>query len=111
MARYEQSKNRRNTKERSPRRESSKNFEDSHRERYSNRDSPRQNRGRRDTQMTSVTCSGCGDKCEVPFKPTTNKPVYCKNCFTKKDSSRSSNKGLDILNEKLDKIIQMLENK
>ena len=32
-------------------------------------------------QMHQATCAECGDRCEVPFKPTGDKPVYCSNCF------------------------------
>ncbi|HAL50224.1 MAG: hypothetical protein UU46_C0003G0008 [Candidatus Uhrbacteria bacterium GW2011_GWD1_41_16] len=39
-------------------------------------------------QMHSATCAECGERCEVPFKPTGSKPVYCSNCF-RKDDSRS----------------------
>jgi CxxC-x17-CxxC domain-containing protein len=36
-------------------------------------------RGRPD--MHSATCSECGKECEVPFRPTGDKPVYCSDCF------------------------------
>jgi CxxC-x17-CxxC domain-containing protein len=45
-------------------------------------------------QMHRATCAKCGAICEVPFKPTSRKPVYCKNCFSKdngSDSRRSDN--------------------
>lgn len=32
-------------------------------------------------QMFKATCSDCGKECEVPFKPTEGKPVYCKDCY------------------------------
>jgi len=35
-------------------------------------------------EMHNATCSECGQECEVPFKPTEGKPVYCKECFRKK---------------------------
>lgn len=34
--------------------------------------------------MHSAVCAECGQSCEVPFKPTGDKPVYCNNCFGKK---------------------------
>jgi CxxC-x17-CxxC domain-containing protein len=40
-------------------------------------------------EMHEVVCDKCGKTCEVPFKPTTNKPVYCRECFNKNDSSES----------------------
>lgn len=30
-----------------------------------------------------ATCSDCGQECEVPFKPTEGRPVYCRDCFQK----------------------------
>lgn len=35
-------------------------------------------------EMHKTTCSECGKECEVPFKPTEGRPVYCKECFSKK---------------------------
>ena len=35
-------------------------------------------------EMHKATCSECGNECEVPFKPTEGKPVYCKDCFAKR---------------------------
>lgn len=40
--------------------------------------------------MHQATCSKCGKECEVPFRPTTGKPVYCNNCF---DRPRDSDTG------------------
>ncbi len=31
--------------------------------------------------MTQVTCDECKKPCEVPFRPTAGKPVYCNDCF------------------------------
>lgn len=31
--------------------------------------------------MYKAVCSECGNECEVPFRPTGGKPVYCDNCF------------------------------
>ncbi|MCK5060029.1 MAG: hypothetical protein KAR00_02710 [Candidatus Pacebacteria bacterium] len=35
------------------------------------------------TVMHRTTCSNCGKSCEVPFRPTGAKPVYCNDCFSK----------------------------
>ncbi|MBW2966562.1 DNA-directed RNA polymerase [Candidatus Woesearchaeota archaeon] len=35
-------------------------------------------------EMHKAICSECSQECEVPFKPTEGKPVYCKECFRKK---------------------------
>ncbi|MDX1441265.1 MAG: CxxC-x17-CxxC domain-containing protein, partial [Nitrosopumilaceae archaeon] len=32
-------------------------------------------------QSTTVTCADCGDECQIPFVPKTNRPVYCSDCF------------------------------
>jgi len=38
-------------------------------------------RDRERPQMHETTCSACGKRCEVPFRPTGQKPVYCNDCF------------------------------
>lgn len=35
-------------------------------------------------EMHKAVCSECKKQCEVPFKPTEGKPVYCKECFAKR---------------------------
>ena len=50
------------------------------------------NRDRERPQMYEATCSDCGKKCEVPFKPTGDKPVYCSQCFTKHGGGQKSNR-------------------
>ncbi|MFW0837646.1 MAG: CxxC-x17-CxxC domain-containing protein [Candidatus Komeilibacteria bacterium] len=74
-------------------------------------------------------CDSCGKECDVPFKPTQGKPVYCNDCFSKtkgRDSGRDrggfggrrpDNSGRDnnnadqlaAISSKLDKILQVLE--
>lgn len=34
-------------------------------------------------EMHKAVCSECGQECEVPFKPSGDRPVYCKECFNK----------------------------
>ena len=34
--------------------------------------------------MHKATCSECGKECEVPFRPTGDRPIYCSDCFAKK---------------------------
>ena len=36
--------------------------------------------------MHRAICSDCGDSCELPFRPTGDRPVYCNNCFGKQDN-------------------------
>lgn len=38
------------------------------------------NRGER-PEMHRATCAECGESCEVPFRPTGSRPVFCDNCF------------------------------
>jgi CxxC-x17-CxxC domain-containing protein len=39
-------------------------------------------------EMHKATCSECKKECEVPFKPTEGKPVYCKECYFKRKDSQ-----------------------
>gem|GEM_PF-4488328 len=29
-------------------------------------------------------CAECGKSCTVPFKPLANRPIYCKECYSKR---------------------------
>ena len=85
------------------------------------RDSGRFSRG--DREMFDVVCDKCGKNCQVPFKPSNDKPVLCSECFEKKQGPRgnfesfsksSSSQGISQeqfqqLNKKLDKILEILE--
>jgi len=81
-----------------------------------------------DNAMFKTICSECGKECEVPFRPTNGKPVYCSECFERKggrrpDSSRPQRNDFrpqstdqdkvqfDALNIKLDRILRLLEPK
>lgn len=35
----------------------------------------------RPKEMHKAVCADCGKECEVPFKPTGDKPVYCRDCY------------------------------
>lgn len=83
-------------------------------------------------QMHKAVCSTCGNECEVPFKPSGDKPVYCRDCFAKNrshDNDRSFNPSprpefkrfnedrpvqtprnneLEAINSKLDQILKIL---
>jgi len=45
----------------------------------------RQRRFNKDRVMTKAVCTECKQECEVPFVPIEGKPVYCKQCFSKKN--------------------------
>jgi len=32
-------------------------------------------------EMFTVTCSSCGKDAHVPFQPSGDRPVYCRDCF------------------------------
>ena len=56
--------------------------------------------GRRDggrLTMHQATCSECGASCEIPFRPSGNRPVFCSDCFAKQGggSDRSNRFGGD----------------
>ena len=55
-----------------------------------------------------VVCSKCGEHCEVPFKPSNSRPIYCSNCFKKSDSLKSTPSQAKEIKEKLDRIIELL---
>jgi|GEM_PF-3227759 len=46
---------------------------------YGNRGGGYQRREMHDTE-----CSACGAKCKVPFKPSGDRPVYCRECYMRK---------------------------
>ncbi len=86
----------------------------------------RRDSGRR--QMHKAVCDECGKNCEVPFKPSGGKPIYCSSCFEGKEggsSNRSNRRGsgsenrdnthkqlleqVSSINSKLDRILNVIE--
>ncbi len=47
-------------------------------------DRGRQGNGSRERTHARVICADCKKECEVPFKPSGDRPVYCKECFSKR---------------------------
>ncbi len=87
-------------------------FEKENKSRGGDRGRGRGDRGR--PEMHKATCANCGKNCEVPFRPSGDKPVYCSNCFEKGSNSGSSkspqsSKMHDEICEKLDEIISLLQ--
>ncbi len=41
------------------------------------------------SQMYPATCDQCHKQCEVPFRPSGSKPVYCQDCFSTKRETTS----------------------
>ena len=40
-------------------------------------------------QLYSVKCASCGNQTQVPFKPSGDRPVYCRDCYMQKKGGRS----------------------
>lgn len=51
-------------------------------------------------KMYRAECASCGTNCEVPFRPTGIKPVYCNNCFGKDGGSDFKSERRDSRPEK-----------
>jgi CxxC-x17-CxxC domain-containing protein len=43
----------------------------------------------RDRVLHKAVCADCRKECEVPFKPSGERPVYCKECFSKRKAGDS----------------------
>lgn len=83
-------------------------------EKYDDKNSnskPRRNsRGSNDRNMHSAVCDKCGKDCKVPFKPSSDKPIYCSDCFEQKQSGGVDNTELlEKINKKLDYIVETLK--
>jgi len=39
-------------------------------------------------ELYDAICSDCKKPCKVPFKPTTDKPVFCKACYEARKGRR-----------------------
>ena len=81
-------------------------------DRSGNRDFNRRGSGPR--QMFKAVCDECGKDCEVPFKPSGDKPIYCSECFKSKSGrgfNRSGGNGeqMSQIMEKLEEISQKLD--
>ena len=94
-----------------------RNFKSNTEDRFRGRFRENQN-SRRFNNMYDVTCNKCRNKCQVPFKPTGSKPIYCDSCFKKNNqlnqdrasTSDSSSEQFNQVNAKLDRILKVLEN-
>jgi len=70
-------------------------------------------------EMHDVVCDKCKKECQVPFKPTGDKPVLCSDCFRNSGDSRGNSRSgsssgmsqdqFKEINTKLDKILKILE--
>lgn len=74
------------------------------------------NYGSSKPQMYSAICDKCGSSCQVPFKPSGDKPIYCNDCFRPEERSYEPRGGsssniedqLRKINKKLDAILAAL---
>lgn len=78
------------------------------------RDSGRGSYG--DKQMFEAICDNCGKKCEVPFRPSSGKPIFCNDCFGQDHSASRKSSGpskdqFEMINSKLDQILMVLNPK
>ena len=93
-----------------------------HKSEGSPRRSDRKDMGRqsfREKRIYRAVCDECGNDCDVPFRPSGDKPVYCDNCFkgpgrdnkgrSKDRDGEDLQKQIDLINTKLDKILQTME--
>ncbi|MFC1624341.1 CxxC-x17-CxxC domain-containing protein [Candidatus Omnitrophota bacterium] len=61
-----------------------------------------QGHGHRERTYTQVICVDCNKECEVPFKPSGDRPVYCKECFSRRKGGNSFNANRDKRPEERD---------
>lgn len=50
-------------------------------------------RGEGAREMFPATCSSCHQSCEIPFRPSGDRPVYCRNCFGAQEGTSSGVRG------------------
>ena len=41
-------------------------------------------------EMHKAICADCKKECEVPFKPSGERPVFCRDCFSKRRTGNPS---------------------
>lgn len=67
------------------------------------------------TELFDAVCDKCGKECQLPFKPSGDKPVYCRDCFRNKGEGsrdrpqRDNSEQLNDISRKLDKIMKALK--
>ena len=68
-----------------------------------------------DKPMFPAVCDTCNKGCQVPFRPTGEKPVYCRDCFGVKPKMAHAEKSQDAtasrlasLERKIDEILELL---
>ncbi|MFC1709356.1 CxxC-x17-CxxC domain-containing protein [Candidatus Omnitrophota bacterium] len=56
---------------------------------------PSTERHREPRIMHKVICADCKKECEVPFKPSGDRPVYCKECFSRRKAGNQFKARMD----------------
>jgi CxxC-x17-CxxC domain-containing protein len=55
------------------------------------------NSGRNKNRMMHKTiCADCKKECEVPFRPSGDRPVYCRECFARRKAGNLLRTGIDV---------------
>jgi CxxC-x17-CxxC domain-containing protein len=52
-----------------------------------------QHNGFKGRPLCKAVCADCHKDCEVPFRPSGERPVYCKECFSKRKAGNGPFKG------------------
>lgn len=60
---------------------------------YNDRDS--RGGGSFDKPSFKVVCDDCGKNTTVPFEPSNNKPIYCRDCFEKHGGDQKKERSFD----------------
>ena len=88
-------------------------------------------------RMFPAVCDQCHKQCEVPFRPTGDKPIYCQDCFSRVKEGKSPSfadrpakngspavtanpqpkdsriddlkRQMDVMNSKLDRLLKVME--
>jgi len=55
----------------------------------------RQDNRYRDKVMHKAICADCKKECEVPFRPSGDRPVYCRECFSRRKAGNSFKASID----------------
>ena len=55
----------------------------------------RQDNRYRDRVMYKAICADCKKECEVPFRPSGDRPVYCQECFSRRKAGNSFKANMD----------------
>ncbi len=53
---------------------------------------PSKNSNFKERKFFKAICADCNKDCEVPFRPTGDRPVYCKECYAKRRAGNTTKK-------------------